>query len=305
MYHYTSVVRYTMPSCDGSPMAVWQRRIPQLSFESEVILNPMLALSALHIHAHSPNDTAMAIALRRYLDRTLVSHRQVLSSGEGLSEHLWLSAVLLSHMHWLLIHQQQPNEAYELPLQAFKMLEGMGVLFAQNKVVLEALGYDWYGNEGMHHMAPDDELSTSAQMQLHGIEEDLAQLLNAFNVPALPEDDKNIYMEVRDYVIYHYRAFYSSAGAKTFQRFIAIMAERCQPGYRKMLERHDPLAMALMARILVLLSGVNHAWWMKGEGDYEVIGRDVRGIRGLMPPDLQWTMDWPCKVLYGEIVLKD
>lgn len=302
MYHYTAIVSHTMPNCNGASASAWQQTIPQLSFESEVVLNPMLALSALHLHAHSPNDTAMAIALRRYLDRTLVNHRDALSNGEELSEQLWLSAVLLCHMHWLLAHQRHPNEPYELPLQTFKMLEGVSILFAHKKVFLSKLGYDWYVNEGLHHVLPNDELFT-ARVQVRSIEEDLAYLLDAFDVPALPEDDRRIYMEARDYVLYHYRAFYSGAAAKTFQRFIAIMAVWCQPGYRNMLERHDPLAMALMARILVLLRGLNHVWWMNGEGDYEVIERDVRGIRELMPAHLHWAMDWPFRVLDEEIIL--
>lgn len=303
MYHYTAVVSHTMPSCNGAPTSAWQQIIPQLSFESEVVLNPMLALSALHLHAHSPSDAAMAIALRRYLDRTLVNHRQALLKDEGLSEQLWLSAVLLSHMCWLLAHQRQSTEAYELPLQSFKMLEGLGVLFAQKRSFLSKLGYDWYGSEGMPYNAPEIELSLAAQVQLQDIEEDLAYLLDKFDVQALPDVDRSTYIEAGDYMIYHYRAFYSGAVAKTFQRFIAIMAAGCQPGYRDMLERHDPLAMALMARMLVLLKGLNHAWWMNGEGDYEVVERDVRGIRELMPANLRWSMDWPCRVLDGEIIL--
>jgi hypothetical protein len=183
------------------------------------------------------------------------------------------------------------------------MAEGIGTLFTQKKKFLRRLGYEWIGNEVMHHMAPEEELSITFQVQLRSIEEDLAYLLDAFDVPAQPEDDRSIYIEARDYVLYHYRAFYSGAATKTLQRFIISMTVRCQPGYRSMLERHDPLAMALMARILVLLSGLNHAWWVNGEGDYEVMERDVLGIRELMPTNLRWVMNWPCKVLDGEIIL--
>ncbi len=70
-----------------------------------------------------------------------------------------------------------------------------------------------------------------------------------------------------------------------------------------MLESHDPLAMALMARILVLLCGLEPAWWMNGKGDYEVLKRDIQGICELMPVQLHWAMDWPCDVLNGKIIL--
>ena len=134
MYHYSSVVCFTMPGCNGASKEAWQRTIPQLSYGSELLLNHMLALSALHLHAHSHNDSDMAIALRRYLDRSLVKHRQALSNHiKGLSEQLWLSSVLLSHMYWLLAHQPQPDQAYEFPLQAMTMLEGARVIL--NKIM--------------------------------------------------------------------------------------------------------------------------------------------------------------------------
>ena len=300
MYHYTAVVCSTMPSCNGAPAEAWKQAIPQLAFSSEVVLNPMLALSALHLHAHSHNDVAMDMALRRYFGRALVHHRQALSNPrEGMSEQLWLSAVVLSHMSWLLAHQSLPKAAYELPIHAFNMLEGVGILFVQKSVQ----GYGWLGHEALPRVVPDEELSMAARVQLQGIAQDLVNLLDRFDVPAMPENDRNIYIEAQDYVLYYYRAFYSGADAKTLQRFIAFMAVQCQPGYRDMLQRHDPLAMALMARMLVLLNELDHAWWANGEGEYEVVERDVRGIRSLMPGALQWAVDWPCMVLDKKINL--
>jgi hypothetical protein len=70
-----------------------------------------------------------------------------------------------------------------------------------------------------------------------------------------------------------------------------------------MLEDHDPLAMGLMARLFVLLCGLDHAWWINGGGEYEVVARDIRGIRELMPEHLRWIMDWPCRVLNRELIL--
>lgn len=305
MYHYSSVVCFTMPGCNGASKEAWQRTIPQLSFGSELLLNPMLALSALHLHAHSHNDSDMAMALRRYLDRSLVKHRQALSNPiKGLSEQLWLSSFLLSHMYWLLAHQPQPDQAYEFPLQAMKMLEGARVIFKQNNVFLGQQGYGWLGDEAMPLVVPEDELSKAAQMQLRSLEDDLSELLDAFDVPTMTDDRKNVYIEAKDFVLYHYRAFFSGADTKTLQRFIGFMAVRCQPGYLNMLKQHDPLAMALMARMLVLLSALDHAWWIHGKGDYEAIDRDIRGICELMPSNLRWVMDWPRRVLDKDIILR-
>jgi hypothetical protein len=304
MYHYSSVVSFTMPGCNGASKEVWQQTIPQLSFESELLLNPMLALSALHLQTHLHNDPDMAIALRRYLDRSLVTHRQALSNpNKGLAEPLWLSSVLLSHMYWLLAHQTQPNQAYEFPLQAMRMLEGGRVIFEENNVFLGRKGYGWLGDEAAPLVVPEEDLSKVTQMQLKSLDDDLSELLAAFEFPKMTDERKDVYIEAKDFVLHHYQAFFSGADTKTLQRFVGFMAVRCQPGYLDMLKQHDPLAMALMARMLVLLSALDHAWWIHGKGDYETIDRDIQGISELMPSNLRWVMDWPRRVLSKDILL--
>lgn len=72
-----------------------------------------------------------------------------------------------------------------------------------------------------------------------------------------------------------------------------------------MLEMHDPLMMALMAHSIVILKAkrLGERWWMNGKGHYEVASRTVLGMRSLMPEKDMWAMDWPCRVLSGEVEL--
>jgi hypothetical protein len=263
----------------------------------------MLALSALHLHVFSPKNADMALALRRYLDRTLVDHRRALTEKKGLSEQLWLSAVLLSHVYWLLVHQRHDGEAFELPLQAFKMLEGVGAVFSQNKTALSGMGYKYFGDEDLPLVLPDEQLSASSRAQLREIEDDLSRLFELFCVHSLPEKQKDVYQEARDFAAYHYRAFYSGAPAEYMRRLAGFMPIRCSPGFRDLLAQNDPLAMALTARLLVMLCSMPTQWWMSGAGEYEVVERDVRGMCQLMPAECMWTMTWPLRVLEGQIVL--
>jgi hypothetical protein len=226
-----------------------------------------------------------------------------LKLDEEQSEALWLSAILLAHMSWLLTHQTQPDEAYELPLQSFKILEGVGALYEQNNVSLGQQGYGWDIADCMPQMPPDSKLSQAARTQLQNVEEDLASLMDAFDVAGLPESDKSIYIEARDYVLYEYRGFFGGADPKIFERFIGFIIVKGPPGYLQKLEQYDPLAMALLARMLVLIGERKYEWWINGRGEYEVMERDVRGIRERMPANLRWTMDWPCGVLDGEVTL--
>ncbi|TGO39398.1 hypothetical protein BHYA_0055g00550 [Botrytis hyacinthi] len=293
-----------MPACQGAPARAWHHTIPQLSFDSEIVLNPMLALSALHMHTHTSQDYLLRIALRRYLDRTLVNHRQALSEGEELSEQLWLSAILLCHVYWLLSRQKLENEEYEVPVQAIRMLEGVNVVFKQKRRLLNRLGYAPYKFESLPSVSSQNELSENAQLQMSRIEEDLAYLANAFSISTESETIQSVYLEAKESVLFHYRAFFSGTSAQILRRMITVMPARCQLTFRVLLEHHDPLAMALWARVLVLLKGLEYAWWVNGGGEYEVLEKDVRGMRGLLPEKFRWTMDWPLKVLEGEIIFE-
>lgn len=305
MHHYTAVVAKTMPNCNGAPASdMWERIIPQFAFDSEVVLSPLLALSALHLHAHSPSNTPMSVALTRYVDKSLVNHRQSLSLFDGeLAEHVWLSAVVLASMYWLLAHQTDPNSDYELPSQAWTMSQGVSLLFIQKRKLLDGLGYSWFGYENAPRVLPTKDLPLESQRQLQSVEKDMADLLERFEVHSLPTSEQDIYIEAQAYVLYYYRAYYAGAVAKTLRRFIGTMTVRCRPAYRQLVESHDPLAMALLARLMVLMKGLEYAWWMNGRGDYEVLERDVRGMCGLMPKHANWAMEWPCRVLSGEVVL--
>ncbi|QKX54278.1 uncharacterized protein TRUGW13939_01363 [Talaromyces rugulosus] len=304
MHHYTTLVCLTMPHSVTANTQMWQQTIPQLSFQSETVLNPMLALSALHRHMYFPKDAFAAKALQRYLDRALVHHHLELSSRNDLSPQLWLSAIMLSHIYWLISHRQHENEVYDIPIQVFKMLEATNRLFASKKEVLKQLGYGWIGNGATPETVLEEWLPVAAQEQLREIKMELTQLLDAFNIIEMQHDERSILMQAKDYVFKCYQAYYSGATVAALRPFVGFMPVNCSSEYLEMLRRHDPLAMALMSRALVLLKELDHVWWLNGFGAFEVVQQDVRGIRHLMPENLRWTMDWPCKVLDGEVVLK-
>jgi hypothetical protein len=307
MHHYTSVVSPSMPDCEaGVALQMWQQRIPQLAFESDVVLNPMLALSALHIHAHSGHDPNMEATLRRYLHRGLQHHRQALVSEErNLSEATWLSAVILSNINWLLARYQDcdGNNEYELPLQMWKMFHGVGTLFTQQRRILDSMGYGWYGEKLRPSIKPIAQLSIAARAQLRLVEEDMNALSEAFKMKEMPSREADIYLEARDYVVDQYRAFYSGTSARVLRWYIGTMVSNCHTDFREKLENHDPLAMSLLARALVLMQALENIWWMNGVGEYRVLERDIPGIEELMPQKLRWTMRWPRSILDGSMEL--
>jgi hypothetical protein len=296
-----------MPDCETDvALQMWQQRIPQLAFDLDVVLNPMLALSALHLHAHSGHDPNTMAILRRYLHRALQHHRQALVSGEkNLSEATWLSAVILSNINWLLARYRDGDgdNKYELPLQMWKMFHGVGILFTQQRGVLDSMGYGWYGEKLKPYIKPIAQLSITARAQLRLVEEDLNFLFEAFKMKEMPTKEADMYLEVRDYIVDQYRALYSGTSARVLRWYIGTMVSNCHAGFREKLEKHDPLAMSLLARALVLMQALDKVWWMNGVGEYKVLERDIPGIETLMPQKLRWTMRWPRSILDGSMEL--
>jgi hypothetical protein len=243
------------------------------------------------------------MALSRYLDRSFVYHREAVSRCNRLSEELWLSAVIISHISWLLVRQPLPDQPYELPLQALKILRGIGGVFTRESVFLRQLGYNSFTYDTLPYTADINDLSLAAQENMKSIEEDFKDLFEGFDTSSLTAGDLDIYIEAKDYVLHQYRAFYSGESVGTLRRFVVTMVARIQPAYHGLLEKHDPLAMAIMARMMIILRVLGYAWWVNGQGEYEVVERDIHGILGLMPKHLRWAMDWPCRVLNGDIIL--
>lgn len=304
VYHYTTAVSRTMPFCDGLPKSAWEKTIPQVAFEYETVLFPMLALSALHHLVHSPNDLQMTLAVRQYLGKSLLKHRATLENpGKNSSEELWLSGSILSHIYWLLVHQARPDEGYELPLEAYKVMEGLALISGRNNGQLALMNYHWVEHKDMISTRPVPELSTKSQAQLQSIHEELTSLLDNCIASSAPADDEKLYREAKHYILYHYQAFYSGIDAQHLQRFIVYMPLMLHPRYRELLHKHTPLAMGLLARMLVLLCGMEYTWWVSGGGDYEVVERNVRGMQNLLPSESRWIMDWPISVLERRVIL--
>ncbi|KAF7536193.1 hypothetical protein G7054_g4751 [Neopestalotiopsis clavispora] len=299
MHYYASVTSKTLPDCNGkAAQAMWQCIIPQLAFTSDVVLNPLLALTALHLHGRT-GDPTLPLAVSRYLGRSLADHRAALrryhegyegGGGEDITEPVWLSAVLLSVLYWLLAHQRRPDEPYELPLQAWAMLSGVTTLYVRRRAVLGRMGYG------------------VSRCRLEMLEDDLEVLFARFGVGNDGGDEQDeeqvAYHAARRHIVSYYRAYFSGMDERNMRLLICTMPVNVPPAFRALLDRHDPLAMALIARVLVLLVPIESAWWMDGEGDYEVLHRDISGIQQLMPDELRWCMDWPCRVLSGEISLE-
>jgi hypothetical protein len=79
------------------------------------------------------------------------------------------------------------------------------------------------------------------------------------------------------------------------------MPARLPTEFLQLLADHDPLAMALLARALVLLKALDYAWWIQGPHDNDVLTYDLRGMCSLMPRDCLLGMEWPLNILSAQL----
>lgn len=305
MHHYTRHVAATMSPC-GGPLDMWLDIIPRLSFASDLVLNPLLALAAMHLLAHASNDPRLSLAAARYLDRTLVGHRTAVPNFRGShTEPLWLSAVMLANLCWLAGHEHREDEPYQLPTQFWLVRDNVARLFLHQSEQLRDLGYGWVGSEQVPLDLRTEDLAGPEQLQMRLIEDEMDDLWRGFNVAEEGPEREAAYSEARDYVLAVYRGFFSGYPTTLLRRFLGIFTIRCRPSLRTLLEGGDPLALTLLAYLLVLMEaeGTGTRWWMNGKGRYEVVRRSVLGMKSLMPVESHWAMRWPCRVLEGEFAL--
>lgn len=99
---------------------MWQFDIPQMAFSSDVVLNGLLSISALHLLYKSPEDQDLMRASSSYLDKAVKKHRLAVANVDPESiEPLLVSAVLVSHFVCLqrFPHFRTPSYILLNPLQ--------------------------------------------------------------------------------------------------------------------------------------------------------------------------------------------
>ncbi|KAI1306185.1 hypothetical protein F5Y03DRAFT_384279 [Xylaria venustula] len=302
MYHYTQFAALELPATYGyTSKELWLDKVPQMAFESPLLLDSLLAVAALHLQDLTPNDPKLGVAVNHYLDRTLAKHRYSLGHiDKSLEEPLFLTAFMLCITSWNLAHRQSPTAGYRIPSEVFALVRGCCALHRQYEKWLAQAGYD---PAAIWSLAPSGNLVQADHPLLCAIREDIEKLLEAFHVNDMPTDEGNVYKDTADCVINLYMALVLGMGSTILQRLVFTMAVRMKSEYVMLLEAGQPLALALYARILAVLGFIDHLWWSRGSDNRDVLHFSINGISDMMPPQCLWAMDWPLKVVAGEISL--
>ncbi|KAI0554594.1 hypothetical protein F4679DRAFT_303617 [Xylaria curta] len=304
MYHYTQFAALELPATYGyTSKELWLEKVPQMAFESDLLLDSLLTVAALHMQDLFPEDChRLGIAANHYLDRTLTKHRYSLGCiDRTLAEPLFVTAFMLCITSWQLAHQRSlATDTYQIPSGVFALVRGCCALHRQYDGYLSQAGYD---PQAIWSLAPSKDIIQADHPLLYDVQQDIEKLLEAFHVSAMPVDEAYVYQDTADCVVSLYVALALKMDHTILQRLVFTMAVRMKSRYVTMLEAGEPLALALYARILTVLGFIDHLWWSRGTNDRDVLHYSINGISNMMPPQYSWAMEWPLKVVAGEITM--
>jgi hypothetical protein len=307
MHHYTSMTCGRQSSRTresiGPSLAnlAWEVDIPQIAFTSDVVLNGLLAISALNLLSMNPGDPIVAAASIRYFDKAIVKQRALLGHiNSQNAEPLLLTSVLILHFNWLSAHNGKSQEPYKFDLSTYHLCQGA-------KSVAHKVA-PWTGKYEFRSVDKKNE-QDGIQQDMSFLESalnDMNTLLNNFNDKRIGRMEMDTYEKTADDIMGSYSVIASEHFDESAleQRIVTIL-HRIPPSFIHLLEDNNPIAIALYSRNIVLLSMLENSssWWIHGAGEDKVCSRSIYGFYSLLPSKFRWIMDWPLKILSKEIII--
>lgn len=275
---------------------LWAIDVPQMAFNCDYLLNALLGLSAQHLWALDPKKKSFAVVSRRYLAWAISSHRERLQQAErSNAECLLATSILITHHTWVASHSVSSDEPYTLPLQTYYLALSLQSVANDLFPWLSQSNILWHTK--LQLTAPISESSLLANLDL----DELFQRL-CYTVPA---EDIMVYKAACRELGSLYQGIITQVPSDIMQCSVATMLLRLPSRFLTLLQQHVPAALALFARNIVLLKFIDDAWWLHGKNEHLVMDYAIQGIRGLMPDSWLWAIEWPLKVVRGDIRKQD
>jgi hypothetical protein len=306
MHHYTQMTcgrqpfRSTVsvgPRISNSTLEI---DVPQIAFTSDIVLSALLALSALNLSSLNPRDKGLIAASRYYFDKTVVRHRAALGQIDGQNaEPILVTAVLIVHYHWLSIHKIEAQEPFKINTGTYHLCQGFDLVAQKAAPWLSK-----YRFTSQVDMKPKRDSALYDVSFVESALQDMKTFFKALNDACVDQKVKDVYEKVAEEII---TAYYFIArecvDESALEQMLVTILHRVPASFVQLLEDHEPYALALYARSIVLLSVLEDtsAWWIHGAGEDKVCTRQISGICSLLPAELRWTMDWPLRVLSKQI----
>jgi hypothetical protein len=300
---------YTKSTCSQSSLTamvpllshpMWEIDIPQIAFSSDIVLNALLAISALDLSSLNPHDKSLTTASKSYFYKAVANHRVAVAKIDAHNaQSLLVAAVLIAHHTWLSAHSQPPEEPYVVSINTFNMCQGI-IALVDRTPVLEC--YSWPVTASKNHSNNNIRHARFLRSAL----QDMKALSEIIDTSHFTLDDVETYKRAAQEVVeIYYLVAGGSASATQIEQAIVTFLHRVPRRLISLLKNNEPVALAILVRDISVLGLVDDskAWWIHGSGNNKVATRAVYGIRTLMPDEWLWVMAWPMKVALKEVKL--
>ncbi|KAL7627967.1 hypothetical protein AAE478_002163 [Parahypoxylon ruwenzoriense] len=304
LHHYTTITCETLAISSPVSERIWRDTVPNLAFTgANFLADALLAVSALHLRSHSPQDQDLVRASHAYMASTLSEYGASLSKGinESNAEALFLTAALIAFQSTAsrIFTRDDSSDlkdrsgGYALPLSWFHSFQGVKAVVASS--------WQWLRHSGI--VVPIIESQPALNLDLSGQNANFfGHLLNGVEeeVAIFGEDPTSRRLTRQAYqhavAVLDWAHKIPHTGAPLV--FLATVSRR----FVELLESRRPRALAILASYFGLLKCLDSVWWLKG-----VARREVMGIVSLFDPDDEdwWPrLQWPLRIaLYeGEII---
>lgn len=293
LHHYLTFTCGQLPGGDtANGRQLWAIDVPQMAFNCDYVLNALLGLSAQHLWALDSKQKSLAVISRRYLAKAISSHRERLQRAErSNAEYLLATSNLITHHTWVASHSVSSDEPYTLPLQTYYMARSLQSVANDLFPWLSQSNLLWY-----------TKLQFAASMKAQPLitNLDLDELFRRLCSTVLP-GDITVYEAACRELGCLYQAIMTELPSDIMQCSVATMLLRLPPRFLTLLQQHEPAALALFARNIVLLKFMDNSWWLHGKNEHSVIDHAIQGICSLMPQPWFWAIEWPLNVMRGVI----
>jgi hypothetical protein len=294
------------PNCSHKDLlaqSLWKVKIPSIAFTSEPVLNALLGLSAWHLWSFNPDDKQLITASRVYFGKALSLQRFALQQTDAKNlPPVFIAGIILAHLSWLLSHSDDGADTQFSPLGTYYLCNGFRFLTTK-------VSADWskFAFLGLETALETPTQPSSQEKFIAQAEQDRGTLLDNIQNAAIDQESKEVYRQVLRELWRMYTIMTNDCiDVTTKEHTIVTHLHRVPSHFVLLLERKEPLALALLARTyasLALLRNISTAWYIHGAGKFPMYVHTVRSIRKLLTPEWMWVMDWPQRLISDDFLV--
>jgi Fungal specific transcription factor domain len=264
-------------------MNLWSVVVPQMGFDHEFLLDAILSSSAFHMSTLLSNDLKLVDIGHKYYGQAVAKHREALSSiDQSTADPLCLTSVMIMFQTFKIACQQAVQEPSFLPVEWFRILNGMRSLIKLSTTFMTSDGINILLQRMDYSSVEERELPDLIQL------EDLSSLLSHTDKlcnEALDADanaGRQTFLNNLSQIL----AIASAGGSKVRVRHGLLgLAATSEERFLRLMEQEDVFSIIILYHYFVLLKWTGGHWWLQSS-----LVSGLNRLLSSIPSEYQWAV---------------